>query len=90
MVIYIDKEFKCHTENDGTMTSVETKFFDGKCNEFVKGYLFVPEGESWTREDGRSFEGELIMPWKPYSELDAAQRKYEQELAEAARILLGV
>ena len=54
--IYIDSEFKCHSVNDGTMTAVETDFFDGKCPAFVEGYRFVPTGETWTREDGESFQ----------------------------------
>ena len=53
--IYIDTENKCHIYNDGTMTAVETDFFDGKCDAFVEGYLCGP--------------GEMITPWKPYSEL---------------------
>ena len=88
-MVYIDKDYKCHTANDGTMTAVETNFFDGKCDAFIEGYRFVPAGESWTRADGVVFNGEMIAPWKPYSELDAAQREYERELAQAARILFG-
>ena len=93
MTIYIDSEFKCHAENDGTMTEVQTSFFTGKCKEFIEGYRFVPDGESWTREDGTVFTGEMIAPRKPYDELDAAQREYEKEqLADmqAALELLGV
>ena len=90
MIIYIDSTFKCHTENDGTMREVHTDFFEGKCKDFVEGYRFIPFNESWTREDGMVFTGEMITPWKPFEELDVAQRNYEQELAEAARILLGV
>lgn len=71
------------------MVGVENEFFDGKCDAFIEGYRFVPAGASWTREDGVVFTGEMIAPWKPYSELDAAQREYERELAQAARILLG-
>ena len=78
--IYIDSDFKCHTTNDGTLTTVETDFFDGKCDAFVGGYRFVPEGESWTREDGAVFHGEMAAPWKPWQELDAAQRVYERQL----------
>ena len=89
MTIYIDADCKCHVENDGTMTEVQTDFFDGKCKAFIEGYRFVPDGQTWTREDGTVFQGEMIVPWKPYSELDAAQREYERELAQAARILLG-
>ena len=88
-IVYIDDDYKCHPTNDGTMTAVETDFFDGKCKTFVEGYRFIPEGKSWAREDGAVFTGEMVAPWKMYSELDAAQREYEQEYVEAARILLG-
>ena len=77
--IYLDSDFKCHVSNDGTMKEVETDFFDGKCDAFVEGYRFVPAGESWTRSDGVAFHGEMITPWKPYNELDAAQREYEKQ-----------
>lgn len=89
--IYIDSDFKCHVTDDGTMTAVETDFFDGKCDAFVEGYRFVPGGESWTREDGAVFRGEMAAPWKPWQELDAAQREYERQLladyAEALKTL---
>ena len=75
--IYLDSEFKCHVTNDGTMTTVETNAFDGMCDAVIEGYRFVPSGESWTRDDRKVFYGEMISPWKPYSELDATQRKYE-------------
>ena len=84
MIIYIDKDFKCHTVNDGTMSPVETDFFNDKCNTFIEGYRFVPLGESWIREDGVVFTGEMITPWKPYIELAAAQAQYELDMAEAA------
>ena len=93
MVVYIDSDFKCHIENDGTMTAIETPFFDGKCDTYIEGYRFVPSGESWTRSDGVVFEGEMISPWKDYAELDTAQREYErQQMADmenALAILLG-
>ena len=78
--IYIDSECKCHVSNDGTMSAVETEFFDGKCDAFIEGYRFVPDGESWTRSDGEVFHGEMISPWKDYDELDNAQREYERQL----------
>lgn len=79
MKIYIDTEFKCHIADDGLMTAVETDFFDGKCVEFIEGYRFVPSGETWVREDGEIFTGEMIAPWKDYEELDNAQREYERQ-----------
>jgi hypothetical protein len=86
--IYIDSEYKCHISNDGTMTAVETDFFDGKGQIFIEGYRFVPEGETWTRSDGEVFHGEMVTPWKSYAELDNAQREYERQLlAEYAEAL---
>ena len=80
MKIYIDSDFKCHATNDGTMTAVEVDFFDGKCTAFIEGFRYIPPGEAWTRSDGVLFNGEMITPWKDYSELDAAQRVYERQL----------
>ena len=81
-IVYLDSDFKCHVTNDGTMKAVETDFFDGKCATFIEGYRFVPSGESWTRSDGTVFHGEMIAPFKPYSELAAAQRQYDADQAE--------
>ena len=77
--IYIDSDFKCHVTNDGNMAVVETEFFDGKCDEYIEGYRLVPAGSTWIREDGEAFEGEMIAPWKPWDELDMAQREYEKQ-----------
>ena len=80
MRIFVDSDFKCHVNDDGTMTAVETDFFDGACDTLIEGYRFVPHGESWTRPDGTVCTGEMIAPWKPYSKLDAAQREFERQL----------
>lgn len=80
MKLYIDSDFKCYVTDDGTMTEVETTSFNGKCQEFIEGYRFVPLGKEWMNSDGFIFTGEMIAPWKDYVELDAAQREYEQQL----------
>ena len=80
--IYIDQEYKCHINDNGTMSPVMTDFFDGKCDAFVKGYRFIPSGESWVRSDGVVFKGEMISPWKDYTELDRLQREFERQLLE--------
>lgn len=85
MTIYIDDNYKCHIKDDGTMTEIQTHFFDGKCDKFIEGYRFVPAGESWIREDGTVFAGEMITSWKSYIELDVAQREYEREQFKAVR-----
>lgn len=78
--IFLDSEWKCHVTDDGTMTAVETDFFDGKCDAYIEGYRLIPSDESWTRSDGEVFHGEMISPWKDFEELDNAQREYERQL----------
>lgn len=79
MTIYIDSDFKCHTATADGLTAVETDVFDGMCAAYIEGYRFVPAGKTWTRSDGVIFQGEMVSPWKPWRELDAAQRAYELE-----------
>lgn len=91
-MIYIDSECHCHTTNpDGAYREYDVPFFDGKCCTFVEGHRYCPKGESYTREDGKVFNGECITPWKPLNELDSAQREYERALlAEYAEALKTV
>lgn len=81
MKIYIDDEFKCHTQAEDDRTAVETDFFDRMCSAYIEGYRFVPTGKVWKAIDGTVYPGEMITPWKPWAELDAAQRAYERERA---------
>ena len=90
-MIYIDPEYRCHTADDGTMTPVETDFFDGRCDAYIEGYRFIPEGAEWVKEDGSVFRGEIIAPWKSHIELERAQMAHERKLlaeyAEALKVL---
>lgn len=83
MKIYIDNDYKCHVENDGTMREFDVVDFDGKCDAFVKGYRYVPAGESWVRGDGVEFKGTMIAPWRNYGILAELQGQYEEILAKA-------
>ena len=82
MLIYIDSAYCCHVTDDGTMTAVETAAFDGKCAAYIEGCRFIPAGETWTREDGVAFEGEMVAPWMDYNILAAYQEQYETMQAE--------
>lgn len=95
MTVYIDKDYKCSTTPAADRTAVDAPFFDGKCSAFIEGYRFVPAGHEWTRSDGVVFKGEMVAPWKDHVTLIAAQRGYEESLAEMqdmtdALNLLGV
>lgn len=89
MTIYIDTDFKCHTSPGNGLVEVETAFFDGKCAAYIEGYRYVPAGQTWTREDGTVFTGEMVSPWKPWAELDGIQRAYEREQAAKYTTAMG-
>ena len=95
MTIYIDSDCKCHTSPGDGLTPVETDAFNGKCRQYIEGYRFVPSGQSWEREDGQAFEGEMVAPWRNYEILAELQAVYEEEQARqadmaAALEILGV
>lgn len=86
MKIYLDSDFKCHLSDDGTRKVIETNAFDNRCKEFIEGYRFVPSGETWTREDGEVFTGEMISPLRDYTTLDEIQsavNRVQEELDDA-------
>jgi hypothetical protein len=90
MTIFLDEDFKCHAADSGGMRAMETDMFEGKCQEYIEGYRYVPEGESWTRSDGVIFDGQMTSAWKSYEELATAQAAYERGLAEADEALAAI
>lgn len=80
MKIYIDSDCKCHISPGNGLREFDVPFFDGRCQTFIEGYRYVPSEETWTRDDGEVFWGEMIAPWKDYSVLYAAQADYEHQL----------
>ena len=97
MTIYIDSDYKCHVSAAEGRRAIEVNDFNGKCPEWIESYRFVPEGETWTREDGEELRGERAAPGKDLSEAYTAQtaylerqnKQYEAALAEI-EVALGV
>ena len=76
--IYIDSNNHCHVVNDGTMIAVETEVFDGKCDAYIEGHCY------------EIMENAIaVYMWKPYSELNAAQREYERRLLKESQTELS-
>lgn len=72
--IYVDSKYHCHTTNrDGVFREVRDGFFDNKCQMLIEGYCY-DDSTGYVR----------IYPWKPSSDLWAAQAQYEADLAAAA------
>lgn len=76
MTIYIDSVFKCHVSAAEGRREIETSFFDGKCEEWIESYRYVPAGETWVESNGVMFHGEMIAPWKDLNDAYAAQAAY--------------
>lgn len=84
MTVYIDADYKCHAQAADGLTAVDHAFFDGKCAAFIESYRFVPEGYTWTREDGAVFHGEMIAPHKDLAPALAIQQEYDAMSENAA------
>ena len=76
MTIYIDSDYKCHVSAAEGRRAIETGFFDGKCEEWIESFRFVPAGETWVKPNGEMFRGEMVSPWKDLGEAYAAQAAY--------------
>lgn len=76
MTIYVDNDYKCYVSAAEGRRAIETDAFNGKCPEWIESYRFVPEGETWVKENGEMFRGEMIAPWKDLSNAYAAQAAY--------------
>ena len=87
MTIYIDSDYKCHLSDDGTRRAFDVPFFDGKCAEFVEGCRYSPAGETWTRADGQTFTGEMIAPWRDYSQISEIQSAVDRAQAQAQQTI---
>lgn len=70
MTVYVDKNYRCHAENEDGRQAIDDEFFDNRAPSVIEGYLCVI-GEHNER---------MIAPWKPLSELDVIQREYDQNL----------
>lgn len=90
MTIYIDSDYKCHTSPGEGLTEVETDTFNGKCRQFIEGYRFVPAGETWIREDGQVFTGEMISPWRDYAILSEFQEVAQEEQVKATEEIAAI
>ena len=93
-IIYLDSEYMCHTNNDGTMRSVETDVLDNYCDNALELVRFVPQDETWERPDGRIIHG-IFVQETDGSKVFAYQRQYEEDQAQMkdmaqALAILGV
>ena len=76
MTIYIDNDYKCYVSAAEGRRAIETDAFNGKCEKWIESYRYVPAGETWVRDDGVMFTGEMVSPWRDLTDAYAAQTAY--------------
>jgi hypothetical protein len=83
--IYLDDQYRCSVTNGENKTEIETDFFDGRCEEFIEGYCYIPKNEKWVNKNNIEFMGETIFPIADFNKIDSIQRSNER----AALQMLG-
>ncbi len=80
MILYLDEEYVIHLaqNEEESFSQTEIDLPDGLCDTFLEGLRFVPDGETWIREDGKEFHGEMLTPAVWSDTLEAAQEEYEK------------
>lgn len=73
-IIYLDNNYMCHLENDGTMQEVQTDIFDSMCEKAIECYRFIPEGQVWNKTKTITLRGPFIQA---VTESSLIQQQYE-------------
>lgn len=76
MIVYIDDEYKCHINNDGTMRKVDIPDFDNKCPELIEAYKYYPS-DVYPGNNSAS----LLILCGSAVDVFAAQERYEKDAA---------
>lgn len=58
--IYLDADFVCHLEPEIGYVEYTTDLFDLMCDRYIEAHRLVPFGSTWTRKDGKVFNGLMV------------------------------
>lgn len=80
MIVYIDDDYSCFTENHSGYREVEHSYFDGMCDSLIKCFKYVPAGEEYIDEYGLKHADGVIWNYKPIDyAVEKAQAAWEHE-----------
>lgn len=85
--IYIDSDFMCHLEDDGTMIEIQTDVFDSIVNDAIPYYRYIPQGYKWTDPQGRVLNGIFIQATNSIKIEHIIQQAYIMDMQNALEIL---
>lgn len=83
-IIYLDSNYMCHIDNNGTRQKVITDAFDSMCEKAIECYRFIPEGQVWKKTKTITLRGPFIQAVAESSPIQQQHKidddKYTQEL----------
>ena len=59
--IYLDSNYMCHINNNGTRQKIVTDVFDSMCEKAIECYRFIPEGQVWKKTKAITLRGPFIQ-----------------------------
>lgn len=83
MIIYLDDNYRCHTQPAEGLRAIDCAWADGKCPVYIEGMRYIPDGETWTSADGTELVGEMLIAVVDPATLLAAQAAWEKEQVES-------
>lgn len=87
--VYIDSNFMCHLQNDGTMAEVQTDIFDSTVDDAIPYYRYIPQDEEWIDGNGRVIHGIFVQATNSATINRIIQEAYILDMQNALE-LLGV
>ena len=82
--IYLDSNYMCHIDDNGTRQKIVTDVFDSMCEKAIECYRFIPEGQIWEKSKTSILHGPFIQAVTESSSIQQQHEiddsKYTQEL----------
>lgn len=82
MRIYIDENYRCHKQESPGHRAFDIPAFDGKIEFYIKGFVYVPDGESMMLPGGETVTGPYLTAVEPIDVLAGRQHAAELEALE--------
>lgn len=95
-IIYLDSDFVCHVKPKEGYTPYQTDLLDGCCDRFIEAHRLVPYGSTWTRKDGKVFNGLMVslavmdylcLPYQKQYEEDQENMMPLEDVAELVEMV---
>lgn len=86
--LYLDSEYMCHLEDDGTRLYYSTDVFDETADAAIPYYRLIPDGMSWRNpKTGRQYVGPFIQATNSQKIMQVTQEALIADMQSALAVL---